>query len=307
MSRKASNVVELARHGVAVPKGFHLDESHYREAIKPVRDRLISADGNGPAVRRLFDDLKLPPRTLDALQEGLDRVPASSNFAVRSSGNIVAHGKSIAEDSGEVSLAGQFDSFLNVSRGEVCDAVRQCWASLFNDRSIQLFGVDADYVDNSTMTVLVQEMVPAAASAVVMTVDPLGDGTVGGIELAVGPCEAIVGGFVSPDEVTFDRAGGYIVERRIGAKEFAIEYQPFARGSENAIRRPLPQAIRERSAVSDRVLGDIIDVARRIENIFGVPQDVELVIDGAERITIVQARSITRLPSRFIPFSQPRS
>jgi len=302
MSRKASNIAELARHGVSVPEGFHLDQSHYREAIEPVQHSLLAVARDAAAAQRIFAAIKLPDRTSRALRDGLRAIRSQSNLAVRSSGNVVARGQSIAEDGGELSLAGQFESFLNVPRDHVEDAVRLCWASLFNERSVQVFEVDEGYVANSAMTVLVQEMVPAAASAVVMTVDPLGDGTVGGIELAVGACEAIVGGAVSPDEVTFDRASGLIVERHVGAKEFAIEYRPFARGSDNVIKKPLPQTVREQLAVTDSVLMKIIDVARHIETIFGVPQDIELVVNAAGNITVVQARSITRLPEKFIPF-----
>lgn len=305
MSGKASNIAELARHGIPVPNGFELDESHYRDAIAPVRKELVSAAGDPAAAQRVFAKIELPARTVRALRDGLERIPPTSTLAVRSSGNIVAKGRAIAEDSSEVSLAGQFESFLNVPRDQVHDAVRLCWASLLNERSIRLFEADEAYIDNSAMSVLVQEMMPAAASAVVMTVDPLGDGTFGGIELSVGPCEAIVGGAVSPDEVTFHRESGSIMGRRVGSKEFKIEYRPFARGTDNTIKRALPQTVREQLAVSDSVLIKIIDVARDIENIFGAPQDIEIVVDGADKITVVQSRAITRLPKGFIPFNSP--
>lgn len=304
MSRKAANIAELRLHGVAVPRGFHLDQSHYREAVRPARGALVAAARDAAAMQRIFAAIVLPERTTRALRDGLMGIPCASSLAVRSSGNVVARGRVIAEDGGERSLAGQFESFLNVPRDQVDLAVRMCWASLFNERSISSFGVDEDYIDKSTMTVLVQEMVPAAASAVVMTVDPLGDGTVGGIELAIGPCEAIVGGSVSPDEVIFDRASGSIVGRHVGAKEFAIEYRVFSRGADNAVKRSLPHSVRERLAVTDRVLREIIDVAREIERIFGVPQDVELVVDANEKVTVVQSRDITRMPSAIIPFSK---
>jgi phosphoenolpyruvate synthase/pyruvate phosphate dikinase len=306
MSRKASNIIELARSGVAVPRGFHLDHTHYREAIASARDAIVAAARDAAAVHRIFADIALPDRTVAALQEGLNGIPSVSPLAVRSSGNIVTKGRKVAEDGGEQSLAGQFESFLNVPRTQVGDAVRLCWASLFNERSISLFDVDEDYIENSAMTVLIQEMVPAAASAVVMTVDPLDDGTVGGIELAIGPCEAIVGGAVTPDAVMFHRESGQILERHVGAKEFAIEYRAFARGVDNVIKRSLPQDVRDRLAVTDKVLLNIVDVARVIERIFGKPQDIELVIDPADKITVVQSRAITRLPDTIIPFGRPQ-
>ncbi len=305
MSRKASNLVELARHGINVPKGFQLEGSHYREAIEPVRSALTSAILERMNVSDIFDHLEVPTRTKATLQQELKKFPESSAFAVRSSGNIVSHGRHIIEDGHEISLAGQFESFLNVPRDQVHFAVLQCWSSLFNDRSLQVFEADARYVNESSMTVLVQEMIAATASAVVMTVDPLEDGALGGIELTIGPCEAIVSGAVSPDEVTFHRADGAIAERRIGAKEFAIEYEPFSRGSANLRKIPLSPTLRGRMTVSDSTLVSIIDIARSVEGVFGRPQDIELVIDDSAHLTVVQSRSITRLPSQFVSFGIP--
>lgn len=145
-------------------------------------------------------------------------------------------------------------------------------------------------------------MIVANASAVVMTVDPIEDGTLGGIEVTLGPCEAIVSGAVSPDEVTFYRSNGSIADRRIGAKEFLIEYEPFSRGSDNLRRTPLSGELRQQMAVPDRLLNDIIDIARNVEGVFGCPQDIELVIDDSDEVTVVQSRSITRLPSEFVAF-----
>jgi phosphoenolpyruvate synthase/pyruvate phosphate dikinase len=302
MTTKATNLAELARHGINVPRGFHLDSSHYREAIEPIRGTLTAAVVRRVGVSEIFDGLPLPERTMTTLGDKLSRFPASTVFAVRSSGDIMFRGQRILEDGREISLAGQFESFLNVPREELSSAVTQCWASLFNERSLDVFGADGSYLSESSMTVLIQEMIPATASAVVMTVDPLREGNLGGIEVTLGPCEAIVSGAVTPDEISFYREDGAIAERRIGAKEFAIEYGRFARGSDNRRRRPLAQALREKLAVSERVLDNIIDVARRVENIFNWPQDIELVIDAYANVTVVQARSITCLPSRFISF-----
>ena len=299
MSKKATNLAALARHGVQVPQGFYIDASHYCEAVAPRRDELMLAATDTAEAHRFFGSLALPERTARALQDGLSSLSTAGPFAVRSSGNVAVRGRQIMEDGSEASLAGQFESFLCVPRENIVDAVRLCWASLFNERSIHMFAVDADYVEHSSMTVLIQEMIPAAASAVVMTVDPLGDGSTGGIELSLGPCEAIVSGAVSPDEVVFSRATGEILERRIGAKEIVIEYEPFSRRVANALRRTTPQAAREQLAVSENVLTEMVTLARRIERIFGVPQDLELVVTDRESIVVVQARPITRLPSTF--------
>jgi phosphoenolpyruvate synthase/pyruvate phosphate dikinase len=304
MSGKALNLTKLAEHGIAVPAGFYLDDSHYHDAVETIREDLLAGVLNGNPVRHLFETLPLPARTIRAIAEGISRVPSTSTLAVRSSGQIATDHILLKEDSTSVSLAGQFESFLNVASTDIADAVRLFWASLYNDRSVQLFHAERTYVEKSAMAVLIQEMVPAAASAVVMTVDPLADGSLGGIELTVGPCAAIVSGMVIPDEVLFDRTSGRITECRIGAKECAIEFSPFSRGSENAIKRPLPASVSKRLAVSDDTLAEIIHVAWRVEKVFDSPQDIELVINAEDVITIVQARSITRLPDNIMPFNR---
>jgi phosphoenolpyruvate synthase/pyruvate phosphate dikinase len=200
MSGKALNLTKLAEHGIAVPAGFYLDDSHYHDAVETIREDLLAGVLNGNPVRHLFETLPLPARTIRAIAEGISRV--------------------------------------------------------------------------------------------------------GGIELTVGPCAAIVSGMVIPDEVLFDRTSGRITECRIGAKECAIEFSPFSRGSENAIKRPLPASVSKRLAVSDDTLAEIIHVAWRVEKVFDSPQDIELVINAEDVITIVQARSITRLPDNIMPFNR---
>jgi pyruvate,water dikinase len=199
-------------------------------------------------------------------------------------------------------MAGQFESYLQVPRDMVLDAVRLCWASLFNRRSLESFGANADYIHESAMSVVVQEMVPAIASAVMMTVDPLGVGDVGGIELMVGPCEAIVSGIASPDEVMFSRSGGDVLRTAIGRKELKIEYEVFRNLVGNGRQVPVTQEERNVFSVSPEIVASLIRIGHRIECIFGTPQDVEIVITPSSQIMVTQARAITCVPVGTIPF-----
>lgn len=297
MNQKAANLSVLRDHGICVPGGFVLDGTHYRDAVGPSLAEISSALPDHRRIREIFAALTIPERTLSRITEQIDLLGHPRLFAVRSSGAVVSHGRTIVEDSANVSLAGQFDSYLAVPESQVPAAVRLCWASLFNERSIASFDADQSYVERSSMSVVIQEMVPAAASAVMMTVDPLGDGSVGGIELALGPCEAIVSGIASPDEILFSRATGEIVHLDIGAKKLMVVYEMFeADHSTNGRLVAAPDAERLRLSVEAHVVVSLIYLAHRIEAIFGSPQDIEAVITHDNRIVITQARSITRLP-----------
>jgi pyruvate,water dikinase len=89
-----------------------------------------------------------------------------SEVAVRSSGT--------AEDLASASFAGQHDTFLNVSGPDaLLDAVRACWASLWSPRAVA-YRRQRDWEDTAlALALVVQEMVPAEWSGVLLTADPV--------------------------------------------------------------------------------------------------------------------------------------
>jgi pyruvate,water dikinase len=285
-----------------VPDGFVLDAEHFHANVRTIKDRLVDALPRPEEVENLFKTLPIADVTRCSVDDELRAFADAQYFAVRSSGAIVSGGVHIGEDGGSVSLAGQFESYLQVPKDRLFDAIRRCWASLFNARSVDRFGAHRDYVDRSAMSVLVQEMIPAAKSAVMMTVDPLGDGLVGAMELTLGPCQAIVGGMTSPDEAVFSRLDGRILYTAVGSKEHRVEYDVY--GVDHANVQLLPNGVaRNTLAVSRQTLDALVRLGHRIESIFGVPQDVELVITASGRIVVTQTRPVTTLPPRTAPFT----
>ncbi|UTP39784.1 hypothetical protein M9M90_01010 [Phenylobacterium sp. LH3H17] len=303
MSLKAKNLEILGRNGVAVPRGFALSEDHFAAAVSPYASAIVEALPDADRIAAIIQGLPTPPLTRRRLTEGLAALGDASRFAVRSSAHIWAQGQAVAEDSEMVSMAGQFESYLNVPRHQVMTAVRRCWASLFNDRSLDRFKADAAYVAGSRMAVIVQEMVVAKASAVMMTADPQGSGETGAVEFAWGPCEAIVAGMVSPDEATFDRRTGRVLSLTTGRKELRVAYGAFSRLGENITRLPTSPAERATPALSPEVIDRLIALGCRIETLFGRPQDIEAVVDAGDRIVITQARSVTTLPPTLAPLT----
>ena len=51
---------------------------------------------------------------------------------------VAVRSSAIVEDQDDVSFAGQHDSLLNIKgKKEIINAIKKCWASLFNVRAIQ--------------------------------------------------------------------------------------------------------------------------------------------------------------------------
>src|SRR5207237_8703239 len=97
---------------------------------------------------------------------GAERGVGAPRVGVRSSAT--------AEDLPEASFAGQQDTILAVlGEDEVVDAVRRCWASLWNERAVA-YRTTHDVADAGLgLAVVVQDMVAAHAAGVLFTAEPI--------------------------------------------------------------------------------------------------------------------------------------
>ena len=137
----------LAPLGVRVPGGFATTADAYREFLAQdglatrIADRLLDLDvSNVPALQAAGGDIRgwimgvsFPPAMEAAIDEAYAELEQSYGtevtWAVRSSAT--------AEDLPDASFAGQQETFLNVSGlGHIKKAIREVFASLFNDRAI---------------------------------------------------------------------------------------------------------------------------------------------------------------------------
>lgn len=190
------------------------------------------------------------------LAEALDAL-GPGPFAVRSSG--------VAEDLADASFAGQYESVLNVSGAEaVAKAAARCVASAAAAH-VALYASDAGAPDTS-MAVLVQNMVPADAAGVAFSADPMtGERDFVVINAIDGLADKLVSGEVDGDVW------------RVGADGPTPGPQPHGALDAEAARQ-------------------LAALAREVADKRGVPQDIEWARAGGE-IFLVQARPITVLPA----------
>ena len=146
---KMGRLAELLEAGVSLPKGFTVTVDAYRRhwaqaGLDELVDAALGGLGSdaGPAeieaaaravraeVTSRDISAELAALIGDAYEELSSRCfEINVPTAVRSS--------AIGEDSGSASFAGIFDTYLGVSGPDrVLEAVRQCWASLFNARAV---------------------------------------------------------------------------------------------------------------------------------------------------------------------------
>jgi pyruvate,water dikinase len=198
---------------------------------------------------------------------------------------VAVRSSATAEDGVISSFAGQQETILGV-RGEeeIVVAIERCWASLDSERALAYRRKQGVREEEAAMAVVVQRLVPAEVAGVLFTRDPLDNtGKRMLIEASWGLGESVVSGRVMPDRWQIDFASGEIVERKITTKAFE-------RTSEGDREVPLErQAI---ACLSDALLRELAELARRIENYYGEPRDVEWALHQGQ-LWLLQARPIT--------------
>jgi len=195
-----------------------------------------------------------------------DNLPEAVRATLRSVPDLLGSGpwavrsSSTAEDSDQASFAGQFESFLNVETDRLAEAVLRCWQSTLSER-VKTYAGGGGY---GLMAVLIQPMIPAEAAGVAVTIDPVSGAHRTVIEAIDGLGERLVSGTADP-------------ERWIVASSGMIDP---------------PHRQKVLTTEQARMIGDL---ARRVEEHQGRPQDIEWAIaDGT--LWLLQARPITTLP-----------
>lgn len=294
---KALHLAELIRGGFTVPDGFCVTTWAYRRVVQDavVEQRLDDLAATLPddasSLSRLAQDIAglvlarpVPADITDSVVAAYHQLGEAVPVAVRSSAT--------AEDLPFASFAGQQDTYLGVVGDHaVLEAVRACWASLWNARAVSYRagqGLDPRTV---RLAVVVQRMVPAQVAGVLFTADPVtGRRRHAVIDAAPGLGEAVVSGAVNPDHFVVDTASSTVLLRRLGDKRVRIRS-----GTGGGVTREEVPPDADLPCLSDRQLRDLATLGDRVEHHVGSPQDMEWAIDPAGTVWLVQTRPITTL------------
>ena len=210
---------------------------------------------------------------------------------------VAVRSSALGEDSQNATFAGQQETYLWVRGADhVCDAVRDCWVSLYSPPAIA-YRARLGAGDEPAMGVAVQLMVDAEVSGVLFTCNPVsGDPSMVAVNASWGLGLAVVGGEVTPDDFLVSKVTREVVREHVHAKD--VEYVPDAAGR-GAVQVEVPEQRRQVSCLGAAELDALMDVAGRIERYFGSHQDVEWAIArGGElpaSLFVVQSRPVTAM------------
>jgi pyruvate,water dikinase len=202
----------------------------------------------------------------------------SSAYAALGGGFVAVRSSALGEDAGDNSFAGQFETILNVE-GEVAlkKAIDACVDSLKNERAAA-YQQGRDHEQESTMCVVVQNMVDAMFAGVLFSADPISgrhDRLV--IDAVAGLGEALVSGEASSDH--------YVL------------------ADDNAVVEEILAA--DIRLLNDKQLQQLANDARSAAKHMDEPLDMEWAIDKNGQLFWLQARPITTIGTDLNDLNSP--
>lgn len=224
---------------------------------------------------------------LDADRAGRDVV---RDVAARLGGPLAVRSSAADEDGSASSFAGQHLTVLNPGTpDDVVDAVVRVAASARSASALgyrRLRGAD----EEPCCGVLLQRLVPASVAGVLFSRDPVTGADELLVEASWALGEAVVDGLVTPDLYRLDRAGT-LVDRAVGTKDRAVVPRP--RGGTETV--PVAPDRVHRACLTPDDLVTLAGLARRCDEVFGGPSDLEWALAGGD-VALLQRRPITTAP-----------
>ncbi len=306
-------ITQLSSVGVRVPGGFattavafrdFLSESGLTEKIDQSLAALDTEDlqaltETGQRIRQWIVDAPFAPRLRKDIGEAYASLVGDSgkdvSFAVRSSAT--------AEDLPDASFAGQQESYLNIhGLDNVLEAIKQVFASLYNDRAISYRVHKGFKHSDVALSAGVQRMVRSdiGAAGVMFTLDTeSGFDKVVFITSAYGLGETVVQGQVNPDEFYVYKPGleagkPAILRRVLGSKALRMEFAEDKTAGRSTRTVDVPEADQNRFSITDAEIEELARHAVRIEKHYGRAMDIEWGRDGKDgKLYVLQARPET--------------
>lgn len=275
---KAARLGVISHLGLAVPPGFvilpdalrmHLD-GHDIAPLVSAGERAVAVctPQEQAATTEEWSRRIHAAVTAAALDDHLRDALRTASAPLLATGPVVVRSSAIGEDSASESYAGQLDSFLHVADlAGLEHALRACWASCWSARALAYRATRG--LASAGMSVVVQRQVDPAAAGVMFT-RASDDSVV--IEFVAGLADRLVAGAEEPGAIALGRDG--------------VHWRTLA---------PAPAASRAAEAVvlAAGARRQLAAAACRLEQHFGVPQDVEWTIDAEGTLAVVQSRPIT--------------
>ncbi len=270
---KARNLFRLKEIGLTVPKWLVIPQEELASIVPEA-----AQNQEYKAITAFINSFQIPKLFLDDIAA---QFPENTFFAVRSS--------AVDEDGSDFSFAGQFESYLFVTKENLEENIKKVWCSAFSDRVFQ-YRKNNNLNQKFGIAVIVQEMINADAAGVAFGINPAdGDRRAKIISAVYGLGEGLVSGELDSDNYIFKDNK---INSHIADKTHQIVFDEKNKGGTK--KTEVIESKRKQPALTEnqiREIGSILDICYKE---YGKPQDMEFAVMN-NKIYLLQSRPITNL------------
>lgn len=293
---KGASLGEMIQAGINIPGGFVVltnafdrffeltDINIEIDAILATvdKDKMHTFENASKQIEALILGAEIPKEIEREIQGEFKKLDVDF-VAVRSSAT--------SEDGLTAAWAGQLDSFLNTNKKNLLLNLRKCWASLFSPRAI-FYRFEKELQQKTiSVAVVIQKMVDSEKSGIAFSVHPVTeDYNQLIIEAGWGLGDAIVSGQITPDSYVVTKDDFEIIDKNILTQQRGL----FRDKNGGNQWQNIKKSQGEKQVLSDEEILQLSKEVKRIEKLYGLPQDIEWAMEGGE-FYITQSRPITTL------------
>ncbi|MEE2729723.1 MAG: PEP/pyruvate-binding domain-containing protein [Pseudomonadota bacterium] len=297
---KFARQAELIAAGLPVPRFVCLTRDFYTAVTASVQAQihtLLSAIDftdhasilqGSRAAQQLIEALALAPEHQNCILAAFDAHFALDTLvSVRAS--TVGHKLEESEDSISNPFAGMSESFLYVRRDQIMQRVKACWASGFSPESLIYRHQQQMDLMGFSVAVGIQEMVFGERSFVMFTADPKTAASDQIIIAGYGIGEGVVQEKVAVDHY-FISGKSASIQHTIADKTRQLVFDEDA--GFGLKETPVPDDQQTIPCLTDQEIRQLVEIGKRVESLYGLPQDIEgtFTVDG--RFHLLQTRPI---------------
>jgi len=314
---KGANLGEMYNHKFPVPPGFVITAQAYDYFIEKagLKEKLLDVlkglnreeteelNKASRHIRDLIEKAEMPKEMQEAILEAYEILDVDKKGASGMSAGamtilkhsheppfVAVRSSATTEDLATASFAGQQESFLNVKGNvDLIHSIKKCFSSLFTARAIY-YRAKKNFKEGASLAVVIQKMINADKAGVMFSQNPVKNDNSIMIEAVWGLGEGIVSGRIKPDThvISGDLDDFKIIEENIAEKKIAIVRE--ASGKNKQVK--LTEQRSKQQVLSGHELKILANYARKLEEHYGKPQDIEFAILDND-IFIVQTRPVT--------------
>jgi len=298
---KMANLGEvMTRLDLAVPPGFVITSLAYQRffehnELQTEIDRILQASevdqldqlfSLSADIQQLIIRATVPPDLEEVIKGAYRQLEAKAGAGVK----VSMRSSALGEDLAGTSFAGQYRSQLNVSPEDLIEAYKEIVASKYSLQAIA-YRLNRGILDEDVaMCVGCMVMINASSGGVTYSRNPLHlrDDSIT-INSVWGLPKSVVDGSVAADLFVVSRDPSLpIMRREIQTKDQKFACYP----DEGVCRLEVTGSKSKDPSLSDEQVRRLAEIALRLEDYYGSPQDIEWAIDDHGSVFLLQCRPL---------------